>query len=66
MKYSRISVIPLNPVNDYDYFITCLHRALHCIQPTNLVQVQHQLADVSESDCDESVMIVNGYNGECD
>ena len=41
-------------MNDYDYFITCLHRALHCIQPTNLVQ--HQLADVSESDCDESVI----------
>ena len=43
-------------MNDYDYFITCLHRALHCIQPTNLVHVQHQLADVSESDCDESVI----------
>ena len=46
----RISVIPLNPVTDYDYFITCLHRALHVIQPTNLVEVQHQLTDVGLSD----------------
>lgn len=43
-------MIPLNPVTDYDYFITCLHRALDVIQPTNLVEVQHQLTDVGLSD----------------
>lgn len=45
-KYTRVSVIPLNAVTDYDYFSTCLYRSLHAILPTNLVKQKHQLVDV--------------------
>lgn len=45
-KYSRISVIPLNHVSDYDYFLTCLHRSLNLVTPTNLVQPEDYLTDV--------------------
>ena len=46
MKYSRVSLVPLNPVTDYDYFVTCLHRSLQTILPTNLVQEEHHLVNV--------------------
>ncbi len=45
-KYSRISVIPLNTVTDYEYFTSCLYRSLNTILPTNLVKQKHQLVDV--------------------
>lgn len=45
-KYSRISVIPLNHISDYDYFLTCLHRSINLATPTNLVQPEDYLTDV--------------------
>lgn len=48
IQYSRISVIPINHVSDYDYFISVLHASIHTIFPTNLVKTQHLLENVGQ------------------
>ena len=48
MKYSRIALLPLNPVEDYEYFVTCLQRSLHVITPTTLVRSRQKLEDVEQ------------------
>ena len=46
IRYARISVIPINHVTDYDYFISVLHASIDTIFPTNLVKTQHLLENV--------------------
>lgn len=53
IQYSRISVIPMNHITDYDYFISVLHASIHTIFPTNLVKTQHLLENVGSHSDDE-------------
>ena len=46
IQYSRIAVIPINYVSDYDYFVTVLYSSINTIRPTNLVKIQHLLENV--------------------
>lgn len=47
IQYSRIAVVPINYVSDYDYFVTVLYSSINTIRPTNLVKIQHLLENVS-------------------